>query len=318
MDTEQFNALVDAVFDLDEQEPFLGQTVEPEPATKSAKFDPNQPRDPAGTSTGGRFTDGGAQTHPGGVPMGPLTSAQIQALMDGPLPESPPAVSHPASPVSHTPNAARDKEAALARASEALGIDCEKLAGGMSGIVGKFASDAKVSVKFKDGSLTVNVKAHIDGDDVQFNRTFGKTESGELVVDHEEFILPPSVQGKGIAARALADSLKLYEAYGVQHIRLYANIDVGGYAFGKLGFQQEGQSFTNALRNAVHGRDGADKFVKAARAAGADAPRKVATMAGGKELMLGLGWNGTIDLKSAAGKEFATRLLKKSRQRAKP
>lgn len=69
----------------------------------------------------------------------------------------------------------------------------------------------------------------------QANRIFYE-EKGKFVAYHQSFVMEPDHQGHGISSRFLAASEQLYRKLGVEEIHLNANIDVGGYAWAKAGF----------------------------------------------------------------------------------
>ena len=55
-------------------------------------------------------------------------------------------------------------------------------------------------------------------------------------VGHESLVLSEEVQGQGIASAFNAQAEDFYRAVGVDEIRLEANIDVGGYAWARAGY----------------------------------------------------------------------------------
>lgn len=69
-------------------------------------------------------------------------------------------------------------------------------------------------------------------------------------VDHSELSLTPGAQGAGFAARFNARSEEFYRAQGFQDIQLTANVDVGGYAWARQGYD-----FAHTLTAAGVGRD---------------------------------------------------------------
>lgn len=71
-----------------------------------------------------------------------------------------------------------------------------------------------------------------EGKPVNIVREFNKYS-----VDHYLFELPDEIQGKGIAKDVLRAYYKQYQKMGLDSIDIYANLDVGGYAWGKYGFE---------------------------------------------------------------------------------
>ena len=92
------------------------------------------------------------------------------------------------------------------------------------------------------------------------NRTFFKTKSGQLWVEHDEFILPKSVQGSGAAKDYLRASMDVYRQLGVSRVQLTANIDRGGYAWLKYGFRPDSIDDTKDLGKALLADFKAEKY----------------------------------------------------------
>ena len=62
-------------------------------------------------------------------------------------------------------------------------------------------------------------------------------ESGEIrKVSHSLFALPEPIQGKGLSKEIMADCYKQYRNAGIEEINVHANINVGGYTWGRYGF----------------------------------------------------------------------------------
>lgn len=67
-------------------------------------------------------------------------------------------------------------------------------------------------------------------------RSLARTADGDWVVNHDLFQLRKGWQGQGIASRLQEGSLDYYRSIGVDAVTTHANIDVGGYTWGKTGF----------------------------------------------------------------------------------
>ena len=97
-----------------------------------------------------------------------------------------------------------------------------------------------------------NMTLHINSKDKKFS--FGSTGELEIhgkkvidyqrtidmknkIVDHSVLKLSDEAQGGGVVKKLFGDLLPLYDKLKLTHIRLWANIDRGGYAWGKYGFQ---------------------------------------------------------------------------------
>lgn len=70
----------------------------------------------------------------------------------------------------------------------------------------------------------------------KFERLLGSDESGDLFVSHEYLTLAPDVQGQRFAEEFNANAEQWYRESGISRIKLHANINVGGYAWARAGF----------------------------------------------------------------------------------
>lgn len=149
--------------------------------------------------------------------------------------------------------------------------------------------------------------------DIGFKRSFIR-QGDALVVTHDLLSLRKNLQSGGIAKDILSSSFSLYEQLGVNRVELFANIDVGGYAWAKYGFSPTSAS---APTLAAYLRDKLNDFdlSPAARAATTklidglpndptliwaisdiDIPMNGSTL--GKQLLLGSRWRGELVLKN--------------------
>jgi GNAT superfamily N-acetyltransferase len=86
-------------------------------------------------------------------------------------------------------------------------------------------------------------------------------ESGKLVVEHDLFKLNAASQGHGISSRFLAASEEFYRKLGVEQINIHANIDVGGYAWAKAGFDWRSKSGPGSFADYALSDYRIDRFV---------------------------------------------------------
>lgn len=68
----------------------------------------------------------------------------------------------------------------------------------------------------------------------RMERAFRRSESGALLVDHDYCRFES--QSGGQAKRMLSAHMAVYKALGVSKLEMYANLDVGGYAWARAGF----------------------------------------------------------------------------------
>ena len=99
--------------------------------------------------------------------------------------------------------------------------------------------------------------------------TLGSTNE----VSNEFFVLPPEYQGKGTAAKITRELEDLYREWGLERVTVHANIDVGGYAWARLGFDFESDydrdAFLHMAQRRVDGEYGdtglSDEQIQAAQ-----------------------------------------------------
>lgn len=80
-------------------------------------------------------------------------------------------------------------------------------------------------------------------ENVYISRTF----KGGRIVEHDTFKISPSKQGKGTSKRVLKAFYDEYKIGGIKRIDVGANLDVGGYTWGKYGFSAEKFEVENIL-----------------------------------------------------------------------
>jgi hypothetical protein len=69
-----------------------------------------------------------------------------------------------------------------------------------------------------------------------FTRVFKIKKDGTFVVDHDYLLLDEDVQGTGFAHEFNQRAIAGYKRMGVQQIALQADIDIGGYAWARAGY----------------------------------------------------------------------------------
>lgn len=143
-------------------------------------------------------------------------------------------------------------------------------------------------------------------DGVAVVRTFVRQGRRPWRVEHALFVLDERHRG-GAARRMLRASLEIYDRMGVPRIDIFADIDLGGYVWARLGFAASLPSDVRAgLARAAQADPGSDLFREAHRVARAseddDLMEALAalTVDGdgtcGKLLLAGTKWLGHADL----------------------
>lgn len=166
------------------------------------KYDPNQPRAPAGSPEGGRWTDTG-----GGTGTGKLSDhfAGGFGLLD--------------------PEALRENwDQHFEDMSPQAVIDAMTASLPLAG-------KPRLEVLY-DGTWFQFTFELEDGTLMKRSLTFG----GLRAAIHDYLVVPSSKQGKGLAKSILRSQVNLYEKLGIGQVMLNANDEVGGYAWAKYGF----------------------------------------------------------------------------------
>lgn len=134
-----------------------------------------------------------------------------------------------------------------------------------------------------------------------------------IEVHHDLFDIAKNLQGKGISKEVFRVLYEDYKRIGVTDITVYANIDVGGYTWGRYGFCASKTSAKLAIRYAKNQEylqeaiDLIDDWYSNNNKSDNDLfPMRLLTeQPWGKELLLGTSWEGSIDLlNDEARKQF--------------
>lgn len=86
-------------------------------------------------------------------------------------------------------------------------------------------------------------------------------EDGKLYAVHGDLEIDPNLQGQGFAQAFNANLIEWYRANGVDRVDLYANLDVGGYAWARAGYDWAEEEGPATIRKLLHkGVTGNTKF----------------------------------------------------------
>jgi len=117
------------------------------------------------------------------------------------------------------------------------GFNIAELDSDLNNIISKHQIEAETFSKellvYKD-QVQIILKGFHNGDAFELKRVFS-----DKMVEHNLFLVPEEIQGKGFAKDILKTFYKQYQKSGIKNIEIYANIDVGGYAWGRYGFQAQ-------------------------------------------------------------------------------
>jgi len=93
------------------------------------------------------------------------------------------------------------------------------------------------------------------------SRSFTKDKDGKLIVFHNSFDILPSFQGKGIATDINEHVEEEYERLGVSAIHLFANAEIGGYAWARQGYDfGNKQALATMRRDFLYSIDNIDPY----------------------------------------------------------
>lgn len=166
--------------------------------------------------------------------------------------------------------------------------------------------EGKVNIEYraKDGKFTMVRSLYLDGT--------------IKTVSHDLLMLNSDLQGGGLTKNLFKQLYKQYQSASLQQIEVHANIDIGGYAWGKYGF--------SAIRklDVDYILEGAERLAKRGdltkleldhfkglyknhykvKDAGPFPMHDIAQTSYGKKVLLGSDWYGTIDLKNNAQRQI--------------
>lgn len=132
----------------------------------------------------------------------------------------------------------------------------------------------------------------------------------ERIVMHSNFELPKEIQGKGISKNIMKELFRQYESMGIDTIQLFANLDIGGYAWARYGFSSAKSEvidiISEAKLNAVISNNEYNLIVDIIDKFKDDMfPMNIlASMKKGKEILLGTSWNGFFDMNDKIQLEY--------------
>lgn len=164
------------------------------------------------------------------------------------------------------------------------------------------------NISFQDNFFTTN---HRTNDGFTLSRKY-YLKGDVKTVYHDYFKVPTSLQGNGISKKVFQTLYQQYKNAKITQIEVYANLDIGGYTWGKYGFACTSASeiavikrkaqrlFDNGGLNEIQLKD-FNSIIKKGKN-GLFPMYKVAYTNYGKKLLLGENWHGVINLKSRVQK----------------
>lgn len=130
-----------------------------------------------------------------------------------------------------------------------------------------------------------------------------RMEDDKKVVYHDVFNLPSELQGKGLSKSVFRELFKSYESMGIDRVEVLANMDVGGYCWGRYGFSAKTSEIKDLVqRRFSEGVISQNDFEDVSEILKMSGPNirmnEVANLKCGKALLLSnkVKWRGFIDL----------------------
>lgn len=170
------------------------------------------------------------------------------------------------------------------------------------GAIGVELEQSNITWSVKERKFFIEFSAL--GGKVNVTRMFEDNDYG-LYVDHVLFDLPSELQNKGTSKKILGAFLKQYERIGVKFIKVFANLDVGGYTWARYGFTADLADVQRILKNAdiLMSNDSVkeahaivDKFYASTPDTSRFPMRLLTGYDWSKELLMGEDWDGEINL----------------------
>ncbi|MFC5372836.1 hypothetical protein ACFPIF_09750 [Brevundimonas faecalis] len=164
---------------------------------------------------------------------------------------------------------------------------------------------------------------YVDDGQTRMAQRFLRDQAGALTVHFELLVLESLLQGQRLTRTALRNAAVVYDHLGVARCRAYANFDIGGYAWAKLGtcpenparvraelkdrLDQAGDAFTpyerEMLRRLIDAASAQTLMRDLASAVGADDKPL------GRPLLIGYSWSASWDLQDVAQRRRVTEAL---------
>lgn len=138
-----------------------------------------------------------------------------------------------------------------------------------------------------------------------------RMEDDKKVVYHDVFNLPSELQGKGLSKSVFRELFKSYESMGIDRVEVLANMDVGGYCWGRYGFSAKTSEIKDLVqRRFSEGVISQNDFEEVSEILKMSGPNirmnEIANLECGKTFLLGdkVKWRGFIDLHDKQQMEY--------------
>ena len=163
-----------------------------------------------------------------------------------------------------------------------------------------------------DGDIFIEWK----GANASLGRRFSVGRNGKRVVEHEYFALDKELQGKGLSKAIFRDLYKEYRAVGIDQMEVHANIDVGGYTWGRYGFCVSNRDRAiGSINYSALTLEEENQIVALIdnHFATSKAPfcmNEIAKLPFGRKALLGMDWEGALDLTNPELRKYFEHYIK--------
>lgn len=158
-------------------------------------------------------------------------------------------------------------------------------------------------LRFLDDAFSFKYTASTPHGTIEISRGFTE-KRGKNGVYHALLSLPKSLQGNGFTKKFFKELVKQYEAAGIEIIEVTANIDVGGYAWGRYGFSSDDKMMMGEIAARAKNKLNPeqlkeyDKWYKAGNKDKVWNMNELSNFPWAKNLLLNTYWRGFLDLKN--------------------
>jgi len=182
--------------------------------------------------------------------------------------------------------------------------------------VGLVISSRRVYIKDDYVKFVWESNKTAGGDVIKLVRTFMKNKT----VEHSLFDIPAEYQGKGLAKRTFQALYKQYQKGGIMKVDVHANINVGGYAWAKYGFEARVSEVMSLISSQVRPKSEINDVLRVVKKYVAShnlSPSSympvsvIADLPMGKNFLLGSSWHGRLDLTNPIQRERFESYIKK-------
>ena len=192
-------------------------------------------------------------------------------------------------------------EDARAWGKSCAGFDLRRYDQEMTEILDKYGiTGVSKILTISDSVVDIQIRQGFGDDKFNIDRSFiGRT------ANHDYFRIPDSIRSSGMSKAIMRTHLRQYLHAGIKHISVHANIDVGGYTWARYGFRTSvdqarqlvrySRKLTTSQKKIANGI--IDRWNK--KSTSAFIPMNLLSDTSfGKDLLLGTGWSGWIDLEN--------------------